>query len=64
MSAEAVRRTSEPPKGPRLGAWLAMAIELGIVLTFFANSSGIGLLLCGAYAWFSATWSILEGRAK
>jgi len=60
-STEALRRTT-PPKGPRLSAWLAMAIEWGIVFTFFANGSLLGLVLCGAYAWFSASWAILSGR--
>lgn len=34
---------------------LAVAIELTIVETFFADRSFFGLVLCLAYAWFSAT---------
>lgn len=63
MTTEALRRTT-PPKGPRLSAWVAVSIECAIACTFFAHGSLLGLLLCAAYGWFSATWAVLAGRCR
>lgn len=49
------------PKPPRLSLLLAIALELAIVVTFATERSIVGLLLCAAYAWFSATWSAFIG---
>ena len=47
----------EVPKPPSVPHMLAVALELAIVGTFIANRSIIGLALCFAYVWFSATWA-------
>ncbi len=49
------------PEPPGLGMIVAVCLELCIVATFTVNHSIAGLLLCAAYAWFSATWSFLAG---
>jgi hypothetical protein len=46
------------PKPPRLSHLLACAIEAGVVATFIAHRSIVGLLLCVGYAWFSATCAL------
>ena len=53
----------DPPKLPDPRFALAVALELSIVVTFVAERSVIGLLLCVAYAYFSATWAMLFGKA-
>lgn len=35
----------------------AIAVEAGFVLTFLYHESILGFVLCGAYAWYSATWA-------
>ena len=57
MSTDTLERP--PGKPPRMGAWVAMAIETAIVVTFMAHGSLFGGLLCLAYGRFSATWAIL-----
>lgn len=54
MTADA-RDRLQPPKGPRLGMMIAVALELSITVTFASLKSWFGLLLCVAYLWFSAT---------
>jgi hypothetical protein len=49
---------------PPIPLLIAVALELAIVATFMVLHSGIGLLLCAAYAWFSATWSFLARVAR
>lgn len=49
------------PKPPSLPHSTACALELGMVATFIAHRSIVGLLLCVAYAWFSATWAMFRG---
>ncbi len=46
------------PKPPRPGHLLAAALEISIGVTLTVHHSVVGLLLCGGYAWFSATWSL------
>jgi len=46
------------PKPPRLSHIVAVILELSIVATLTAHHSYVGLGLCGAYAWFSATWAL------
>ena len=47
-----------PPLSPRF--ILAMVLEAGIVATFTAHHSILGLALCAGYAWFSATWEFFR----
>lgn len=49
----------KPPNPPNATFLLAIALELGIVGDLIVNRSVFGLLLCVAYAWFSATWHAL-----
>lgn len=58
MTEDVLRKPAPPPRW-RWSAFLAMALETAIVITFFAHGSIFGLLLCAGYAWFSATWSLL-----
>ena len=39
--------------------WIPVALEIAIVATFIVHRSIPGLLLCAAYAWFSATWAFV-----
>jgi hypothetical protein len=50
------------PKLPRPSWLLACALEAGVVATFIAYRSIVGLLLCVAYARFSATWALAFRR--
>jgi hypothetical protein len=43
------------PTPPGLGHIIAVILELSIVATFIVHRSAVGLLLCVAYAYFSAT---------
>jgi hypothetical protein len=49
------------PKPPRLGLIVAVMLEISVVATFTVHHSVVGLLLCAAYAWFSATWALFQG---
>lgn len=57
-SAAAERPRADPP-APRWDAWIAVALETAIVLTFFSERAWLGLLWCLAYARFSATWAVV-----
>jgi hypothetical protein len=61
MSGYAIDARERPrkPKLPKPGHALAVAIELAIVGTFTAHHSYVGLALCAAYAWYSATWALV-----
>ncbi len=52
----------EVPKPPNWRYILAALLELGMVATFSVHRSIVGLLLCSAYAWYSATWALLFPR--
>lgn len=52
----------ETPKPPHLGLVVAVMLELAMVADFAAHRSWFGLLLCAAYAWFSATWHALSRK--
>lgn len=58
---DTTRDRVEPPKPPSYRHLLAVALELSIVATFAAEKSYVGLSLCIAYAWFSATWAAFVG---
>jgi hypothetical protein len=49
----------KPPPSPRPGMFVAVALELGLVMVLAYEHSVVGLLLCAAYSWFSATWALL-----
>lgn len=49
-----------PPKLPTPSHAVAVALELGIVVTFVFEQSLLGLGLCAAYSWFSATWAMFR----
>jgi hypothetical protein len=58
-----MEKTDERPDTPKLPTpshMLAVVLELGIVVTFVFEQSWIGLALCGAYSWFSATWAVFR----
>lgn len=57
LAGDAPREPKKPPN-PRLV--VAVCLELGIVGTLVAHHSVLGLVLCVAYAWFSATWSFFQ----
>lgn len=61
MTADA-ERNALPPEPPSFSFFLAVLLELGIVATFAAQRSLVGLLLCACYAWFSACWAFAAGR--
>ncbi len=42
----------------RASRYVAVALELGMLATFAAERSFIGLLLWSLYLWFSATWAV------
>lgn len=50
-------RTPEPP---RPAHYVAVALELSMVVVFAANRSVTGLVLCAAYLWFSATLALFR----
>ena len=56
--AELAEDRPKAPEPPRLSHLIACGIEAGIVATFIAHRSIVGLLLCVCYAWFSATWAM------
>jgi hypothetical protein len=56
--AELVEDRPKAPKPPRPSWYVACVIEAGIIATFIAYRSVVGLLLCVCYAWFSATWAM------
>ncbi len=45
---------------PRIGMYIAVLLEVGMVTVFVAEHSVVGVLLAIAYSWFSATWSLLR----
>lgn len=57
--ADDLTKTPEPP---RLSAIVAALLELSMLGVFAYHRSVVGLLLAVAYAWFSATWSLLVER--
>jgi hypothetical protein len=50
-------RSPRPP--PTVQHVVAVCLELGVFATFACERSIVGLVLCAAYFWFSATWSLL-----
>lgn len=52
------RPDPDPKPPPRPSHILAVCLEIGMVATFVAHHSVVGLVLCVAYAWFSATWAL------
>jgi hypothetical protein len=58
---ELVQDRPSKRKPPRIGPVIAVALELAILGTFAVQRSVGGLLLCAAYAWFSATWAMFAG---
>jgi hypothetical protein len=62
-SLELVHATKDrphAPEPPRLSHLLAVALELSMVVVFAANRSAVGLVLCAAYLWFSATLALFR----
>ena len=57
--ADDLTKTPEPPK---LSAMVAALLECSMLAVFAYHRSVVGLLLALAYAWFSATWSLLFQR--
>jgi len=39
---------------------VAVCLELAIATTLVVHRSIVGVLLCLAYAWFSATWAFFK----
>lgn len=50
------------PKLPNIPTLIAVLLELSIVFMFTVHHSVVGLLLCLAYFWFSATRALLFDR--
>lgn len=63
MTTDIWERKPKPPK-IKLDVWLAVAIETAIIITFFANSSIVGIILCIIYSYFSATRAVLFDKFK
>jgi hypothetical protein len=61
MSAD-VDELTRRPEPPRLSAMLAALLELSMLAVMAYHRSVVGLALALAYAWFSATWSIVVHR--
>ncbi len=59
MTADVLRRR-EPREPLHPSAFLAMALELGMLATFLAHRSVGGVVLWFFYVWFSATWHVVE----
>ncbi|HET8939002.1 MAG TPA: hypothetical protein VFN67_36410 [Polyangiales bacterium] len=57
-AAEQTQPPQLPP--PKVGAYIAALIEIGILATFVSYHSWLGIALCAAYAWFTSTWMLLE----
>lgn len=55
---EAVEKQKHPPPQPAMYA--AVMLELCIVTTFVVQHSIVGICFCAAYAWFSATWALIQ----
>lgn len=51
--------TRPPPRGPRIGMLVAIALELAIIAVLAGHRAWEGLVLAAAYAWFSATFAAL-----
>lgn len=54
---EDIEPTPEPPS---IGHIIAVILELSIVATFIVHRSAIGLILCVAYLYFSATRALFK----
>ena len=54
----------EPPPLPSSLHMLAILLEVMIFGTFMAHKSILGMLLCAAYFWWSATYAALFGRTE
>lgn len=57
MSERAIPRGPDPPSASFV---LAVVLELCMVATFIANKSVTGLILAGCYAYYSATWALIN----
>jgi hypothetical protein len=57
--AELAEDRPKVPKPPNRLHLLACALEAAIVAAFIGHRSILGLLLCLAYGWFSATWALV-----
>jgi hypothetical protein len=49
------------PKGPSWSHLLAVALEVAILAELVRQHSIVGVMLCVAYAWYSATWAAFAG---
>lgn len=62
MSTDVLEKNNlNKPKLPKFSFILAVAIELAIALTFIYERSILGVVLCIAYFWFSATLAMIRG---
>lgn len=52
------------PNKPKLGAYIAVLLEVLMVAEFINLHSWTGIILAILYAWFSATWSLFAGILK
>jgi hypothetical protein len=56
---EATKTRRAPPPQPRVGMFVAIALELAMLSTFIANRSVVGCALFVLYFYFSATCAAL-----
>ena len=55
---EDVQQAPPPPEPPWVH-FAAVALEIGIFARFIIHGDGLGIVLCGLYLWWSASWSLV-----
>jgi hypothetical protein len=64
MNAEDALRDELNPKPPSHGPLIAVLLELSMLTVFVMERAWVGVGLCVAYFWFSATCAMVTNRWK